>query len=238
MSGQTKPTIVFAHGLWADGSCYSKVIPRLLADGFQVISTQNHLNTVADDAAAVRTSFARAAGPVVLVGHSYGGTVITAAGTDERVAALVYICAFAPEEGDTTLVDQDKYPPTPIFKHIEIVDGRIWLRPSPARKSRASMSCFHKAGRVFDGCARFSGCRGTASADAPNRRDVVRYRTLTAGSLHCALRSRHAPSHPNRTGWRAAPLTCSPSSSRSWTPRRNSGHWRNRGPTPAPAPGA
>src|SRR5262249_2627178 len=86
-----KPPIVFAHGLWADGSCYSKVIPLLLADGFQVISTQNHLNTVADDAAAVRTSFARASGPVVLVGHSYGGTVITAAGTDKRVAALVYI---------------------------------------------------------------------------------------------------------------------------------------------------
>jgi len=90
-----KPTIVFAHGLWADGSCYSKVIPLLLADGFQVISTQNHLNTVADDAAAVRTSFARASGPVVLVGHSYGGTVITAAGTDNRVAALVYIYIYA-----------------------------------------------------------------------------------------------------------------------------------------------
>ena len=86
-----KPTIVFAHGLWADGSCYSKVIPPLLADGFQVISTQNHLNTVADDAAAVRTSFARASGPVVLVGHSYGGTVITAAGTDNRVAARLYM---------------------------------------------------------------------------------------------------------------------------------------------------
>ena len=124
------PTIVFAHGLWADGSCYSKVIPLLLADGFQVISTQNHLNTVADDAAAVRTSFARASGPVVLVGHSYGGTVITAAGTDNRVAALVYICAFAPEDGDTTLVDQNKYPATPIFQHIEVTDGRIWLRPS------------------------------------------------------------------------------------------------------------
>jgi pimeloyl-ACP methyl ester carboxylesterase len=125
-----KPTIVFAHGLWADGSCYSKVIPLLLADGFQVISTQNHLNTVADDAAAVRTSFARASGPVVLVGHSYGGAVITAAGTDSRVAALVYICAFAPEDGDTTLVDQNKYPATPIFQHIEVTDGRIWLRPS------------------------------------------------------------------------------------------------------------
>ena len=109
-----KPTIVFAHGLWADGSCYSKVIPLLLADGFQVISTQNHLNTVADDAAAVRTSFARASGPVVLVGHSYGGTVITAAGNDKRVAALVYICAFASEDGDTTLVDQDKYPPSSV----------------------------------------------------------------------------------------------------------------------------
>ena len=125
-----KPSIVFAHGLWADGSCYSKVIPLLLADGFEVISTQNHLNTVADDAAAVRTSFGRASGPVVLVGHSYGGVVITAAGIDERVAALVYICAFAPEDGDVTTVDQGKYPPTPIFDHIEVVDGRIWLRPS------------------------------------------------------------------------------------------------------------
>jgi len=140
MADQSKPSIVFAHGLWADGSCYSKVIPLLLADGFQVISTQNHLNTVADDAAAVRTSFARANGPVILVGHSYGGTVITAAGTDKRVAALVYICAFAPEDGHTTLVDQDKYPPTPIFQHIEVVDGRIWLRPSGVAEFAGDLS--------------------------------------------------------------------------------------------------
>ena len=79
-----KPSIVFAHGLWADASCFSKVIELLVADGFEVIATQNHLNTVADDAAAVRTSLGRARGPVVLVGHSYGGTVITAAGTDDR----------------------------------------------------------------------------------------------------------------------------------------------------------
>src|SRR6516225_7780782 len=125
-----KPTIVFAHGLWADGSCYSKVIPLLLADGFQVISTQNHLNTVADDAAAVRTSLSRASGPVVLVGHSYGGTVITAAGTDDRVAALVYICALAPEDGDTSLLDQTKYPQTPVFQHIEPADGRLFLGAS------------------------------------------------------------------------------------------------------------
>src|SRR5215510_14736679 len=123
-----KPTIVFAHGLWADGSCFSKIIPLLQADGFEVIAIQNHLNTVSDDAAAVRTSFARASGPVVLVGHSYGVTVITAAGADRRVAALVYICAFAPEDGDTVLDDQNKYPATPIFQHVEVTDGRIWLR--------------------------------------------------------------------------------------------------------------
>ena len=125
-----KPSIVFAHGLWADGSCFSKVIELLIADGYEVIATQNHLNTVADDAAAVRTSFGRASGPVVLVGHSYGGTVITAAGTDDRVKALVYICAFAPEDGDATEVDQAKFPHTPVFQHIAVADGRLFLRPS------------------------------------------------------------------------------------------------------------
>ena len=125
-----KPSIVFAHGLWADGSCFSKVIELLIADGYEVIATQNHLNTVADDAAAVRTSLGRARGPVVLVGHSYGGTVITAAGTDDRVKALVYICALAPEDGDTTQADQTKFPQTPVFQHIEVADGRLFLRPS------------------------------------------------------------------------------------------------------------
>lgn len=126
----SKPSIVFAHGLWADGSCFSKVMKLLLADGFEVIATQNQLNTVADDAAALRTALGRVSSPAVLVGHSYGGTVITAAGTDERVAALVYICALAPEDGETSQADQDKYPQTPVFQHIEVADGRIWVRPS------------------------------------------------------------------------------------------------------------
>jgi pimeloyl-ACP methyl ester carboxylesterase len=126
----SKPSIVFAHGLWADGSCFSKVMNLLLADGYEVIATQNQLNTVADDAAAVRTALGRVSSPSVLVGHSYGGTVITAAGTDKRVAALVYICALAPEDGETSQADQDKYPKTPVFQHIEVADGRIWVRPS------------------------------------------------------------------------------------------------------------
>ena len=126
----TKPSIVFAHGLWADGSCFSKVAQLLQADGYEVISTQNQLNTVEDDAAAVRTSFNRASGPIVLVGHSYGGTVITVAGTDERVKALVYICALAPDEGETSQAEQDKHPQTAVFNHLDVVDGRIWLKPS------------------------------------------------------------------------------------------------------------
>ncbi|USQ97161.1 alpha/beta fold hydrolase [Caulobacter sp. RL271] len=128
MSG--KPSIVFAHGLWADGSCFSGVIEPLIADGYEVISTQNHLNTVADDAASVRLSLGRASGPVVLVGHSYGGSVITAGGADDRVKALVYICAFAPEDGAATQDDQGKFPQTPIFQHVEAADGRLYLRRS------------------------------------------------------------------------------------------------------------
>jgi pimeloyl-ACP methyl ester carboxylesterase len=130
MSTENKPSIVFAHGLWADGSCFSKVIKLLQADGHECIATQNQLNTVEDDAASVRTSLGRVSSPAVLVGHSYGGTVITAAGTDDRVGALVYICALAPEEGETSQAEQDKHSRTPVFDHIEVVDGRIWLKPS------------------------------------------------------------------------------------------------------------
>ena len=80
MSTNGKPGIVFAHGLWADGSCYSKVIPALQAEGYQVISTQNPLDTLEGDVAAVQRAIGRVNSPVILVGHSYAGTVITAAG--------------------------------------------------------------------------------------------------------------------------------------------------------------
>src|SRR6266700_7656924 len=124
-----KPSIVFAHGLWADGSCYSKVIPALLADGHQVISTQNSLDSLEGDVAAVTRALGRVNSPAILVGHSYAGTVITAAGTDDRVAGLVYIAALAPDEDETSQTLQEKFPTTDVFAHIEIADGRIWLLP-------------------------------------------------------------------------------------------------------------
>ena len=126
---QTKPSIVFAHGIFADGSCYSKVIPTLQAEGYEVLSAQNSLDTQNGDVAAVTRALGRVKSPAILVGHSWGGTVITAAGTDERVAGLVYIAAVAPDEGETTQGLLNKYP-TELFSHIEVAEGRIWMRPS------------------------------------------------------------------------------------------------------------
>jgi len=125
-----KASIVFAHGLWADGSCFSKVIPALQADGHQVVSAQNSLDTLEGDVAAVTRALGRVSSPAILVGHSYGGTVITAAGTDDRVAGLVYIAALAPDESETSQSLQEQFPVTDIFAHIEIADGRIWMLPS------------------------------------------------------------------------------------------------------------
>jgi pimeloyl-ACP methyl ester carboxylesterase len=127
-STQSKPSIVFCHGLWADGSCFSKVIPTLQADGHQVIAAQYALNTVADDIVSVKAALGRVNAPAILVGHSYGGSVITGAGTDDRVAGLVYIAALAPDADETSQTQLTKFPTTDVFSYIEVADGRIWLR--------------------------------------------------------------------------------------------------------------
>jgi pimeloyl-ACP methyl ester carboxylesterase len=129
MSPQSKPSVVFAHGLWADGSCYGKVIPTLQAEGHEVVSAQNSLDSLEGDVAAVRRALGRVSSPAVLVGHSQGGTIITHAGTDERVGALVYICALAPDEDETANGLLAKFPTTDVFSHIEVAEGKIWLLP-------------------------------------------------------------------------------------------------------------
>jgi pimeloyl-ACP methyl ester carboxylesterase len=126
----SKPSIVFAHGLWADGSCFSKVIPALQAEGHQVICSQHGLDSLKGDVDSVIRCFGRVSGPVVLVGHSYGGTLITHAGMDNRVAALVYIAALSPDVDETSQGQQAKFPTTDVFSHIEVADGRVWLLPS------------------------------------------------------------------------------------------------------------
>src|SRR6201995_1887669 len=122
-----KPSIVFAHGLWADGSCFSKLIVPLQADGYECMAAQYGLNSTAEDVALTKATIGRVSSPAILVGHSYGGSVITGAGTDDRVIGLVYICALAPDETETSQGQQDKFPVTDVFSHIEVADGRVWL---------------------------------------------------------------------------------------------------------------
>jgi pimeloyl-ACP methyl ester carboxylesterase len=135
-----KPSIVFAHGLWADGSCFSKLIPTLQAEGHQVIASQHALDSVEGDVATVIRTIGRVSGPVLLVGHSYGGTLITAAGTDDRVAGLVYIAALAPDETETSQSQQAQFPATDVFNYIEVADGRIWLQPEGTRAFAGDLS--------------------------------------------------------------------------------------------------
>ena len=126
---QTKPSIVFCHGLWADGSCFNKLIVPLQAEGYECIASQHGLNSTAEDVAVAKATIGRVSSPVILVGHSYGGSVITGAGTDDRVAGLVYIAALAPDAGETSQTQQSNFPKTDVFSHIDVKDGRIWLLP-------------------------------------------------------------------------------------------------------------
>src|SRR6195952_5893022 len=94
-------TVVLVHGAFADGSSWSRVIPLLQAEGVRAVAVQNPLSSLEDDVDAVTRVIAAQPGPVVLVGHSWGGTVITEAGNHEKVAALVYVAAFAPDAGQS-----------------------------------------------------------------------------------------------------------------------------------------
>ncbi len=126
---KTKKSIIFCHGIWADGSCFNKVIPTLQAEGYEVMSAQYGLDTNESDVATVKRTLGRISSPAILVGHSYGGSVITAAGTDDRVAGLVYIAALAPDAGETSQSQISQFPTTDVFSHIEVADGRIWMLP-------------------------------------------------------------------------------------------------------------
>lgn len=110
-SGSNKQTIVLVHGAFADGSCWSKVIPVLEEGGYNVIAVQNPLTSFADDVATTRRVIDAQGGPVIVVGHSYGGAVITSAAVDApNVKALVYVAAFAPDDGESIGPLLEKYP--------------------------------------------------------------------------------------------------------------------------------
>jgi pimeloyl-ACP methyl ester carboxylesterase len=111
--------IVLVHGAFADGSSYAKVIPLLEARGFRVTAVQNPLSSLAADVEATRRAIALQDGPVILVGHSWGGMVVSEAGNDPRVVGLVYIAAIVPEDGQAASDVLKPYPPTPGLGHMK-----------------------------------------------------------------------------------------------------------------------
>jgi pimeloyl-ACP methyl ester carboxylesterase len=113
-----KTTVVLVHGAFADGSSWDKVVPLLQAKGLDVVSVQNPLTSLADDVAATRRVLDAQTGPVVLVGHSWGGAVISEVGNHARVKSLVYVAAFAPSEGQSVSELGKDYPTPPGFNFL------------------------------------------------------------------------------------------------------------------------
>jgi pimeloyl-ACP methyl ester carboxylesterase len=115
--------IVLVHGAWADGSSWSKIVPLLEAKGFHVTCVQNPLSSLADDVAATDRIINAQDGPVLLVGHSYGGAIITEAGMNPKVAGLVYVAAFAPDKGESLASLSKPYGATPLGAELRPVEG-------------------------------------------------------------------------------------------------------------------
>lgn len=123
---QPVKNIVLVHGAFADGSSWAKVITILQAKGYNVTAVQNPLTSFADDVAATNRALAQQDGPVILVGHSWGGVVITEAGMDPKVVGLVYVAAFGPDQGEAVGELGKAYPPPPAFT-APIVDKQGFM---------------------------------------------------------------------------------------------------------------
>jgi len=123
------PTVVIVHGAWVDGTSWREVIALLHVKGLSVIAVQNPLTALGDDVDAVARVLKRQPGPVVLVGHGYGGTVITQAGDHPTVAALVYIAACAPDIGESTTDVEKSGPMSPVVSRFEVDAGGFLYLP-------------------------------------------------------------------------------------------------------------
>jgi pimeloyl-ACP methyl ester carboxylesterase len=214
MSTQGKPSIVFAHGIWADGSCFQKLIPTLRAEGHEVMAAQYGLDTLTGDVDATVRTFGRVGGPIVLVGHSYGGTVITHAGVGPRVAARSTSRPWVRMRARRRRAQQDKFPRTDVFKYVEAADGRVWMRPdgvacfagdlSPEEQGVVYATHFAPALDLFtqkhDGIAWRSKPSWSivATEDRTVHPDLERFAAKRMGATTVELKSSHVPmlSHP------------------------------------------
>src|SRR5262245_29572703 len=119
--------VVLVHGAWADGSSWAEIIPLLQAADMKVTAVQNPLTSVDDDIAATRRALALQDGPTVLVGHSWAGTVISGAGADPKVTALVYVAAHAADANEDFPSVTAKFPTTPVRAGVQNHNGLLYL---------------------------------------------------------------------------------------------------------------
>src|SRR5882672_2570015 len=144
-------TVVLVHGGFVDGAGWEGVYNILKKDGYNVSIVQNPTTSLADDVAATRLTIAWAQGPVVLVGHSYGGVVVTEAGTDSKVAGLVYIAAFAPDNGESVeSLIKNPPPGAPVPPILPPQDGYLFLDKAKFRASFAADVSEAKAAFLAD----------------------------------------------------------------------------------------
>lgn len=141
--------VVLVHGSWADGSSWSEVISRLQAAGLNVTAVQNPLTSVADDVAATQRVLNQQDGPTVLVGHSYAGTVVSEAGVDPKVSALVYVAARAPDANEDFVALSAQYPTMPVRAGVQEHDGFLTLKQDAFLKYFASDVAHDKALTLF-----------------------------------------------------------------------------------------
>ncbi|WP_030752912.1 alpha/beta hydrolase [Streptomyces griseus] len=133
-----KSTIVLVHGFWGGAAHWANVVVELHRRGYDGIrAVENPLTSLADDAERTRKMIGQADGPVVLVGHSYGGAVITEAGDLPNVKALVYVAAFAPDAGESPGRLSEEMPPAALGNIVPDSDGYLWIEPGKFRESFA-----------------------------------------------------------------------------------------------------
>jgi pimeloyl-ACP methyl ester carboxylesterase len=151
IAGTKSVSVVLVHGGFVDGSGWEGVYKTLKKDGYDVSIVQNPTISLADDVAVTKRSLARQKMPVVLVGHSYGGVVITEAGNDPKVAALVYIAAFAPDAGESVAaLIKDPQPGAPVPPILPPQDGYLFLDRAKFHESFAADVGAEKAAFMAD----------------------------------------------------------------------------------------
>ncbi len=207
--------VVLVHGLFADGSCWSEVIPRLQAAGLNVTSVQNPLTTLPEAVASAERVLARQDGPTVLVGHSFSGMIVTEAGVHPNVSALVYVAARAPDAGEDYTALAKTYPTPPASSGI-VFDGdegrlteEAFLRdfagdlpPAKARALYAVQQPFHKAlltGRTSNAAWRSKpSFYAVSTEDRTINPDLERFMAKRMGARTIEVKASHLAliSHP------------------------------------------